>query len=74
VGVTLNPFLIVQSGHPFNIILAADPLNNLFNQRPTYATSLTPVADQVVTPFGVLDSAALSGEQLVPVNLGVCRR
>jgi hypothetical protein len=69
-GVTFNPFLIVQSGHPFNITLAADSLNNLFNQRPTYATSSTPVADQVVTPFGVLDSAALSGEQLVPVNLG----
>jgi Carboxypeptidase regulatory-like domain len=69
-GVIFNPFLIVQSGHPFNITLAADPLNNLFNQRPTYATSSTPVADQVVTPFGVLDSAALSGEQLVPVNLG----
>ena len=69
-GVTFNPFLIVQSGHPFNITLAADSLNNLFNQRPTYATSSTPVADQVVTPFGVLDSAALSGGQLVPVNLG----
>jgi hypothetical protein len=69
-GVTFNPFLIVQSGHPFNITLSADPLNNLFNQRPTYATSSTPAADQVATPFGVLDSAALSGEKLVPVNLG----
>jgi uncharacterized membrane protein YgcG len=69
-GVTFNPFLIAQSGRPFNVTLAADPLNNLFNQRPTYATSSTPAADQVVTPFGVLDSAALAGEKLVPVNLG----
>jgi len=69
-GLIFNPFLVAQSGRPFNITLAADPLNNLFNQRPTYATSSTPAADQVVTPFGVLDSAALSGERLVPVNLG----
>jgi hypothetical protein len=69
-GLTFNPFLVTQSGRPFNITLAADPLNNLFNQRPTYATTSTPVADQVVTPFGVLDSAALAGETLVPVNRG----
>jgi hypothetical protein len=69
-GLIFNPFLIAQSGRPFNITLATDPLNNLFNQRPTYATSSTPVADQVLTPYGLLDSAALPGEQLVPVNLG----
>ena len=69
-GLIFNPFLIAQSGRPFNITLATDPLNNLFNQRPTYATSSTPVADQVMTPYGLLDSAALPGEQLVPVNLG----
>ena len=69
-GLTFNPFLVAQSGRPFNITLAADPLNNLFNQRPTYATTSTPVADQVVTPYGVLDSAALAGETLVPVNRG----
>jgi hypothetical protein len=70
-GLTFNPFLVTQSGRPFNITLAADPLNNLFNQRPTYATTSTPVANQVVTPFGVLDSAALAGETLVPVNRGI---
>jgi hypothetical protein len=69
-GLTFNPFLVTQSGRPFNITLAADPLNNLFNQRPTYATTSTLVADQVATPFGVLDSAAPAGETLVPVNRG----
>ncbi len=69
-GLIFNPFVVTQSGRPFNITLAADPLNNLFNQRPTYATKSTPAADQVVTPFGILDSAALAGEPLVPVNLG----
>ena len=69
-GMTFNPFVISQSGRPFNVTLAADPLNNLFNQRPTYATASTPAVDKVSTPFGVLDSAALPGEQRVPVNLG----
>ena len=69
-GIVFNPFLTAQSGRPFNITLASDPLNNLFNQRPTFATPSTPVADQVSTPYGLLDSAALPGEQLIPVNLG----
>ncbi len=69
-GIAFNPFLTAQAGRPFNITLASDPLNNLFNQRPTFATPSTPVADQVSTPYGLLDSAALPGEQLIPVNLG----
>jgi hypothetical protein len=69
-GIRFNPFLVAQSGHPYNITLATDPLNNLFNQRPAYATSSTPAADQVQTPFGVLDSSAASGETLLPINLG----
>ena len=69
-GLIFNPFLIAQSGRPFNITLATDPVNNLFNQRPTYATASTPDAYRVTTPYGILDSAALPGEQLIPVNLG----
>jgi hypothetical protein len=69
-GIRFNPFLIAQAGKPFNITLASDPLNNFFNQRPTYATSTTPAADIVSTPFGQLDSAALAGETLIPANLG----
>ena len=33
-GLRFNPFLIAQSGKPFNITLPADPLNNFYNQRP----------------------------------------
>jgi len=69
-GIRFNPFLIAQSGRPFNITLASDPLNNLFNQRPTYATGSTPAADVVSTPYGQFDSAALPGEALIPANLG----
>jgi hypothetical protein len=60
-GIRFNPFLIAQSGRPFNITLATDPLNNFFNQRPAYATASTQLADQVTTQFGVLDDTGLTG-------------
>jgi hypothetical protein len=68
-GIRLNPFLVAQSGRPFNITLPTDPLNNFFNQRPTYATASTPLADQVTTQFGILDDTGLTGAT-IPVNLG----
>jgi len=72
-GIRFNPFLIAQSGRPFNITLATDPINNLFNQRPAYATSSDCTASQtryVQTSFGCLDSQPASGETLIPANLG----
>ena len=68
-GIRFNPFLIAQSGRPFNITLAADPLNNFGNQRPTFATSATPLADEITTPYGVMDDTGLTGTT-IPVNLG----
>ncbi len=68
-GLRFNPFLIAQSGRPYNITLASDPLNNFFNQRPTYATSATPAAHQVTTSFGVLDYTGATGKA-IPINLG----
>jgi hypothetical protein len=68
-GIRFNPFLIAQSGRPFNITLPTDPLNNFFNQRPTFATSATPQADLLTTPYGILDKTGLTGA-LIPVNLG----
>jgi hypothetical protein len=67
--IRFNPFLIAQSGRPYNITLPTDSLNNFYNQRPTYATSDTPAANQVTTAFGVLDYTGLTGKA-IPVNLG----
>ncbi|HEY1983871.1 MAG TPA: TonB-dependent receptor [Terracidiphilus sp.] len=69
-GIRFNPFLIAQSGKPFNIVLPTDPLNNFNNQRPTYASASTPAANQVQTPWGVLDKVPQPGERLIPANLG----
>jgi hypothetical protein len=68
-GIRFNPFLIAQSGRPFNITLASDPLNNFGNQRPTYATSATLPADEITTPYGVMDETGLTGA-IIPANLG----
>ncbi len=68
--IRFSPFMIAQSGKPYNVTLPTDPLNNFFNQRPAYATDATPAANKVVTSFGVMDVAPAYGEKLVPVNLG----
>jgi Carboxypeptidase regulatory-like domain len=72
-GIRFNPFMIAQSGRPYNITLATDPLNNFFNQRPAYATSsdCSPTPGRYVqTSFGCLDSQPANDETLVPANLG----
>ena len=70
-GIRFNPFLIANSGKPFNIVLQTDPVNNFFNQRPTYASSATLPGDAVSTPWGTMDINPQPGERLIPANLGV---
>ena len=69
-GLRFNPFLIAQSGKPFNVVLPTDPLNNFNNQRPTYATASTPLGNQFQTPWGVVDTVPQPGEKVIPANLG----
>ena len=68
-AIRFSPFLIAQSGRPYNITLPTDALNNFYNQRPTFATSDTPVENQIVTDFGTLDYTGLTGKT-IPVNMG----
>ena len=72
-----NPFMIAESGRPYNITLPTDTLNNFYNQRPAYASSATActtastaVSQYVQTSFGCLDTQPNSSETLLPVNLG----
>ncbi|MGB6782757.1 MAG: carboxypeptidase regulatory-like domain-containing protein, partial [Terracidiphilus sp.] len=69
--IRFNPFLIANSGRPFNIVLPSDPINNFYNQRPTFAGSATLPGDAVSTPWGLMDSDPQPGESLIPANLGV---
>ncbi len=68
-GIRFNPFMVAQSGRPFNITLRTDPLNNLFNQRPTIANANTAPANVETTPYGTFDKTGETGS-IVPINLG----
>jgi hypothetical protein len=70
-GLKFNPFMLAQSGKPFNLTVANDPLNDFYNQRPTYASANTLPGDAVNTPWGLMDADPQPGELLIPANLGV---
>ena len=68
-GIRLSPFLILQSGPPFDITAGRDLYGTtLFNGRPGIATASTPGA--IATQYGYLDPNAAAGEALLPRNYG----
>jgi hypothetical protein len=69
-GISLNPFLIIASGAPFNITVGRD-LNGdtLFTDRPAFA--IDPAKPGViVTKFGTFDPNPTLGSQIIPRNFG----
>jgi hypothetical protein len=69
-GFSLNPFFILQSSHPFNIVVGQD-LNGdtQFNDRPAFATDLSRPS-VVRTKWGNFDTAPLPGQKVIPINYG----
>jgi len=69
-GITVNPFLIVTSGTPFNITIGRD-LNGdtLFTDRPAFATDLTRPGI-VATKWGTFDPNPVPGAVIIPRNYG----
>jgi hypothetical protein len=69
-GIRLNPFLIVNSGRPFNITTGRDSNGDtLFTERPALATDLGKPG-VVATPFGVFDPNPAPGQAIIPRNFG----
>jgi hypothetical protein len=69
-GLTFNPFLIAQSGKPYNITTN----NNLtgdsfFNDRPSYASAASIAKNVVSTNLGTFDTVPQTGEMLIPANM-----
>ena len=66
-GFSFSPFMVMTSGHPYNVTLGQD-LNgdSIFNDRPALATTLC--ATCVQTSLGIFNVNPASGDQLVPVN------
>ena len=67
----LSPFILANSGAPFNIIVGQD-LNgdSIFNDRPALAS--TPGSGGVikVTPYGTFNTVPIPGQPITPINYG----
>jgi hypothetical protein len=74
----VSPFLIAQSGTPFNIV-TPDDLNgdSIFNDRPAFVSSTTcpnpgtQTGATYCTPLGTFnDALPAAGQKVVPINYG----
>jgi hypothetical protein len=66
-GISISPFLVTDSGSPFNITVGQD-LNgdNQFNDRPSYANSAS--TDVMNTKYGNFDLNPSASEARIPYN------
>ena len=73
-GISLNPFVIVQSGRPFNITLGRDINGDTFNtERPAFAPAGVNCDDRAnfkCTPFGNFKLTFAPGDVMIPRNFG----
>lgn len=73
-GISLNPFVIVQSGRPFNITLGRDVNGDTLNtERPALAPAGADCADQInikCTPYGNFKLTFAPGDVMIPRNFG----
>lgn len=67
----LSPFIIANSGEPFNIIVGQD-LNgdSIFNDRPALASTAGPGGQVYYTPYGTFNSVPIPGQTITPINYG----
>jgi hypothetical protein len=70
-GFTLNPFVSLQTGSPFNITTGTD-LNGdtIYNDRPAFATATNANSIVYKTRFGNFDANPQPGEKTIPYNYG----
>jgi hypothetical protein len=73
-GITFNPFVIVQSGRPFNITLGRDINGDTLNtERPSLAPAGADCSDKLnfrCTPFGNFKLTFAPGDVMIPRNFG----
>lgn len=70
-GIRLSPFMMANSGTPFNIITGQD--NNgdsIFNDRPAFASAGATGTNIVKTKWGTFDTNPQTGATIIPVNYG----
>jgi hypothetical protein len=71
-GISLNPFIIVQSGRPFNITLGRDINGDTLNtERPVLAganADCSDIANFKCTPYGNFKLTFAPGDVMIPRN------
>jgi hypothetical protein len=68
--IRLSPFIIANSGRPFNITTGRDTNGDtLFTERPAVAADLAKPGT-VITRFGAFDPNPLPGQAIIPRNFG----
>jgi hypothetical protein len=70
-GFRLSPFMMANSGSPFNITTGQD--NNgdsIFNDRPAYAPAGATGTNIIRSQWGTFDATPTSDETIIPINLG----
>jgi len=67
----LSPFIVANSGTPFNIIVGQD-LNgdSIFNDRPALASTAGPGGKVIVTPYGTFNTVPIAGQPITPIYYG----
>jgi hypothetical protein len=71
--VSLNPFIIANTGPGFNITTGQDlNLDRQYNERPSFAGANANCQNEFIkcTPFGNFNTRPLPGEQIIPRNYG----
>jgi hypothetical protein len=74
-GFRLNPFMVINSGAPFNVTVPLDLYGtSILNDRPalvsaaTCATVGSAGTNILCTPLGTFNTAPVSGQRIIPVN------
>jgi hypothetical protein len=69
-GFRVSPFMVANSGAPFNIITGTD-LNgdSIFNDRPAFASGASG-SSIVDTSFGAFNTSPTPGQTIIPSNFG----
>jgi hypothetical protein len=72
-GFSISPFVVANSGPPFNITLGPDLYGiGMFNARPAFAGPNTPAANILKTSWGTFDTSVppAAGETIIPPYYG----
>ena len=70
-GIRLSPFVMANSGSPFNITTGQD--NNgdsIFSDRPAYAAAGAAGTNIIATRWGTFDTNPQAAGRIIPINLG----